>query len=131
MLIIMKAGASPEEIENVARRVREMGMVPHSIPGTTRTAIGITGNPPDLDPTPFESLPGVLQAIRVSKPYKLVSRETKAEDTVVKVAARGIAIGGRELVIMAGPCSVENRDQIFTAAEAVRRAGGKVLRGGA
>ena len=131
MLIIMKTGATPAEIENVSRRIRDMGMVPHPIPGSTRTAIGVTGNPPDLDPTQFELLPGVIQAIRVSKPYKLVSRETKPDDTIVRIPAKGVEIGGKKLVVMAGPCSVENRDQIHAAAEAVSRAGAKVLRGGA
>jgi 3-deoxy-7-phosphoheptulonate synthase len=131
MLIIMRSGATPEEIDGVVARIRDLGMRPHSIPGSTRTAIGITGNPPDLDPAPFEALPGVIQALRVSKPYKLVSRETKLDDTIVRIPSRGIEIGGRELVVMAGPCSVESRDQILAAAEAVSKAGARILRGGA
>jgi 3-deoxy-7-phosphoheptulonate synthase len=92
-------------------------------------AIGITGNKGGLDPATFEVLPGVGEAIRVSQPFKLVSREVKAEDTVIDVG--GARIGGPELAVMAGPCSVESREQILEAAHAVKRAGAKFLRGGA
>ena len=98
-----------------------MGLRPHIIPGAQRTAIGITGNQGTLDRAEFEDLPGVAEAIPVSKAYKLVSREVKPEDTVVRVA--GVAIGGRDLVIIAGPCSVESREQIL--GRRARREGGR------
>jgi 3-deoxy-7-phosphoheptulonate synthase len=125
----MRAQAGGEEIAEVCRRIKERGLEPHIIPGAQRTAIGITGNQGPLDPSEFEDLPGVAEAIAVSKPYKLVSREVKPENTVVRVA--GAAVGGPDLVFCAGPCSVESREQILAAAHAVKAAGATLLRGGA
>ena len=99
------------------------------MPGAQRTAIGVTGNPGPIDDAEFADLPGVAEAIPVSKPYKLVSREVKPEDTVVQIA--GVAVGGGELAMCAGPCAVENREQILDAARAVKAAGAQLLRGGA
>ena len=105
------------------------------MPGAQRTAVGITGNPGPLEPAEFESLPGVAEAIRVSKPYKLVSREVKSEDSLIHVgpggSGAGVTIGGRELAIIAGPCAVESREQAFAAARRVREAGARLFRGGA
>ena len=115
----MRAQASEQDISQVCRKIESLGLRPHIIPGAQRTAIGITGNRGNLDPAEFEDLPGVAEAIPVSKPYKLVSREVKPEDTVVEVA--GTRIGGPELVLCAGPCAVENREQILAAARAVAR----------
>ncbi len=129
MLVVMKPQATPAEVEAVVERVRSLGLTPHAIPGAQRTAIGITGNPGPLDPGLFSGMPGVADAIRVSQPFKLVSRETKAEDTVIDVGGR--TIGGRAIAVMAGPCSVESRDQILEAAQSVRKAGATFLRGGA
>jgi 3-deoxy-7-phosphoheptulonate synthase len=129
MLIVMEAGASPEQIRAVEERIRALGLRPHPIPGAERTAIGITGNRGPLDPEEFEILPGVQQAIRVTRPYKLVSREVKGEDTVVEVGGR--PIGGRRLVIIAGPCAVESEAQTLTIAHRVAEAGGDFLRAGA
>src|SRR5580658_4126418 len=129
MLIVMTAQATPADIERVCRKIEALGFRPHAMPGAQKTAIGITGNPGPVNPAEFEDLPGVAEAIRVSKPYKLVSREVKSEDSVVRV--KGVPIGGGELVFCAGPCSVETRDQILESARAVKSAGGQLLRGGA
>src|SRR5713226_6130424 len=129
MLIVMRAQASEEEVRGVCARIESMGFRAHIMPGATRTAIGVTGNPGPVDPAEFEDLPGVAEAIRVSKPYKLVSRETKSENTVVYI--RGVPVGGPELAFCGGPCSVESREQILESARAVRAAGGQLLRGGA
>jgi 3-deoxy-7-phosphoheptulonate synthase len=125
----MKAQAGPAEIARVCERIEILGLKPHIIPGEQRTAIGITGNQGPLDPAEFEHLPGVAEAIRVSKPYKLVSRETKRENTVVRI--NGVAVGGGPVVLCGGPCSVETREQILESARAVKAAGGELLRGGA
>src|SRR5579885_1817050 len=125
----MNVQAGPAEIARVCERIELLGFKPHIIPGEQRTAIGITGNSGPIDPAEFEGLPGVAEAIRVSKPYKLVSRETKPENTVVFV--HGVAVGGERIVICGGPCSVESRSQILESAHAVKAAGGQLLRGGA
>ena len=129
MLIVMRVGASQEEVRGVEERIRALGFRPHPIPGAERMAIGITGNHGPLDPAEFESLPGVKEAIRVTRPYKLVSREVKSEDTVVEVGGR--PIGGRRVCIIAGPCAVESERQTMTIAEAVAAAGADFFRGGA
>lgn len=129
MLVVMKAQAGEAEIARVCARIEALGYKPHIIPGEQRTAIGITGNSGPVDPAEFEGLPGVAEAIRVSKPYKLVSRETKPDNTVVVV--NGVPVGGRELTLCGGPCSVESREQIIQSALAVKAAGGQLLRGGA
>ncbi len=129
MLVVMRAHAGDEDIARVCAKIEALGFRPHVMPGAQRTAIGITGNPGAIDPAEFESLPGVAEAIRVSKPYKLVSREVKPDDTVVSIA--GCPVGGRALAFIAGPCSVENREQILASARAVKQAGAQLLRGGA
>jgi len=129
MLIVMKPGAGSAEVEAVLQKVRSMGLTPHSIPGAQRVAIGITGNKGGLEPGPFEVLPGVADVIRVSQPFKLVSREVKPDDTVIDVD--GVPLGGKAITVMAGPCSVESRAQILEAAHAVKAAGARFLRGGA
>ncbi len=129
MLVVMKAQAGPADIARVCERIEALGLQPHIIPGEQRTAIGITGNNAPIDAAEFEHMPGVAEAIRVSKPYKLVSRETKPENTVVMV--NGVAVGGKDIVLCGGPCSVESREQILESAHAVKEAGGELLRGGA
>jgi 3-deoxy-7-phosphoheptulonate synthase len=129
MLIVMKSGATEEEISRVAAAIREMGYRPHVMPGATRTAIGLTGNQGALDPVQFENLPGVAEAIRVSKPYKLVTLDLRPEKTVIR--AGEASIGGDEFAIIAGPCAVEDRETTFAIAEAVQRSGAKFFRGGA
>jgi len=125
----MRAYASEEDILRVCEKIKSLGFRPHVMPGAERTAIGITGNHGPVDRAEFEDLPGVAEAIRVSKPYKLVSREVKPDNTVVTVA--GVPVGGNSLALCAGPCSVEGREQILEAARAVKAAGAQLLRGGA
>jgi 3-deoxy-7-phosphoheptulonate synthase len=126
----MRAQASAEDIRRVCERIQSLGFRAHVMPGAERTAVGITGNHGPVNPAEFEDLPGVAEAIPVSKAYKLVSREVKPDDTVVRVA--GVPVGGGAgLALCAGPCSVENREQILTAARAVKAAGAQLLRGGA
>jgi 3-deoxy-7-phosphoheptulonate synthase len=129
MLIVMKSDATEREIADVVRVIQDLGLRPHPLPGATRTAIGITGNQGAVDPSHFENLPGVAEAIRVSKPYKLITLDLKPEKTVVRVG--DATIGGDELAIIAGPCAVESRAQAFAVAEAVRRSGVRFFRGGA
>jgi 3-deoxy-7-phosphoheptulonate synthase len=129
MLIVMKMDARPEQIDGVVLKIEAHGLKAHPIAGAQRTAIGITGNIGVVDRGLFESLPGVLEVIRVSHPYKLVSREFKPADTVVEVG--GVAIGGPGLAIIAGPCSVESFDQTLRIARKVQAAGAHLLRGGA
>jgi len=129
MLIVMKADATDSQVEAVLRVVEQLGFKGHPMPGATRTAIGITGNQGAVDPSHFENLAGVAEAIRVSKPYKLISLDLRPEKTVVRVG--DATIGGDELGIIAGPCAIESRDQAFRIAEAVRRSGARFFRGGA
>ncbi len=129
MLILMKAGATQAQIDNVCQAVRDLGFTPHAIPGAIRTAIGVTGNKGPVEPSVFTRLEGVADAVPVSQPYKLVSREVKPEDTVIEV--RGVKIGGGAVCVMAGPCSVETRDQVLSTANHVKKHGAHVLRGGA
>ena len=129
MLIVMKADATARQVKEVVAHAAQMGLRAHPLPGAARTAIGITGNQGPLDPTHFESLEGVAEAIRVTKPYKLVTLDLRPEKTIVKVG--DAEIGGEELAIIAGPCAVENREQLFAVAEAVRRSGARFFRGGA
>jgi len=129
MLILLKPDVTAEQQQAVEDHIRSLGYVPHVIPGAQRTAVGITGNRGALDPEPFRMMPGVADAIPVSQPFKLVSREVKPEDTLVQVA--GLTVGGSEIVVAAGPCSVESREQILTTAAAVKAQGARMLRGGA
>jgi 3-deoxy-7-phosphoheptulonate synthase len=125
----MKSDATDSQIETVLRVIEELGFKGHPMPGATRTAIGITGNQGAVDPSHFENLAGVAEAIRVSKPYKLITLDLRPEKTVVRVG--DATIGGDELAIIAGPCAVESRNQAFAIAEAVRRSGARFFRGGA
>src|SRR5713101_2691646 len=129
MLIVMKADATDAQIAHVCDVIAELGFKPHPMPGATRTAIGVTGNQGAVDPTRFENLPGVADAIRVSKPYKLITLDIRPEKTVVRVG--DATIGGDELAIIAGPCAIESHAQAFAVAEAVRRSGARFFRGGA
>lgn len=131
MLIVMKAQATPEEIRVVCDHIERLGFRAHPLPGAQRTAIGITGNQGEVDRGSFEELSGVAEVIRVSRPYKLASRDVKQEDTVVHFKGTGAAIGGRELAVVAGPCSIESREQAFAIGEKVAAAGAQFFRGGA
>src|ERR1700733_1484698 len=131
MLVVMKAQATQEEIQAVCDHIEQMGFRAHPLPGAQRTAIGITGNPGEIDRGNFEDLSGVADVIRVSKPYKLASRDVKEEDTVIGFPGTDAAIGGRNLAMIAGPCSIESREQAFAVAEQVAAAGAQFFRGGA
>ncbi|MBP1625448.1 MAG: aroF2 [Acidobacteria bacterium] len=130
MLVMMRSHATSEEIDAVCRKIEAMGFKPHPIPGSTRTAIGITGNQGPIEAAALESLPGVGECVPVSKPYKLVGRELK-EDTTCIDLGDGVRIGGPELAIIAGPCAVETREQTRTIAARVAAAGARLFRGGA
>jgi 3-deoxy-7-phosphoheptulonate synthase len=135
MLVVMRAQATPEEVQAVCEYIEVLGFRPHPLPGAQRTAIGITGNQGEVDRGNLEEFPGVVEVIRVTKPYKLASRDVKEEDTVVHFPASGtcpaVSIGGHDLAVVAGPCSIETRDQAFTIAEQVAAAGAQFFRGGA
>lgn len=129
MLVVMRMDASPEEIEGVVRRVESHGLKANPIAGAQRTAVGITGNIGVVEPGLFESLPGVLEVIQVSHPYKLVSREFRAENTILEIG--GVQIGGRDLLVIAGPCSVEGYERTLRIAQLIKDSGAHLLRGGA
>lgn len=130
MIISMKKGATKEQIEHVCQRIREFGYKVHSIQGEERVVIGAVGvGDVTACLESLEAAPGVESAVRISSPYKFVSREFRAEPTRIRVD--GAELGGAEFVVMAGPCSVENEKQIMSAAEGVAAAGAKILRGGA
>jgi 3-deoxy-7-phosphoheptulonate synthase len=127
----MKAQATPEEIQEVCEHIEQLGFRPHALPGAQRTAIGITGNQGEVDRGNLESLSGVAEVIRVSKAYKLASRDVKEEDTVIRFAGTDASIGGHDLAIVAGPCSIESQAQAFAIAEQVAASGAQFFRGGA
>jgi 3-deoxy-7-phosphoheptulonate synthase len=127
----MKAQATPEEIQAVCEHIEQLGFRPHPLPGAQRTAIGITGNQGEVDRGNLESLSGVAEVIRVSKAYKLASRDVKEEDTVIRFAGTDASIGGHDLAIVAGPCSIESQAQAFAIAEQVAASGAQFFRGGA
>jgi 3-deoxy-7-phosphoheptulonate synthase len=129
MLIVMKMDAGPEQVDGVVQKIESHGLKAHAIAGAQRTAIGITGNIGVVDRALFASMPGVLEVIRVSHPYKLVSREFRPHDSVVEIG--GVRIGGPEFVVIAGPCSVESYEQTLRIAKQVKAAGAHLLRGGA
>ena len=131
MLVVMKSQATPEQIQAVCDHIDLLGFRAHPLPGAQRTAIGITGNKGEVDRGNLESLPGVAEVIRVSKAYKLASRDVKEEDTVIRFAGTDSTIGGRDLALVAGPCSIESREQAFAIAEQVAAAGAQFFRGGA
>ncbi|MFL6584788.1 MAG: 3-deoxy-7-phosphoheptulonate synthase [Chthoniobacterales bacterium] len=128
MLIVMKASATPREVEAVVEVVEAIGLRAHPLPGATRTAIGVTGNTGAIESRRFEDLPGVADVIRVTKPYKLITLDLRPEKTVVRVG--DATIGGDELAIIAGPCAIENREQAFAVAEAVQKSGARFFRAG-
>lgn len=130
MLIVMRHGASDEEVQRVVDVIQDLGYGARLLPGVQRTAVGLVGNDGRVDASRLEGLPGVQEVIHVSKPYKQVSREWKLENTVVPLSA-DVAVGGPDVVAIAGPCSVESERQIIQVARQVKEAGAAVLRGGA
>jgi 3-deoxy-7-phosphoheptulonate synthase len=131
MLVVMKAQATVENIEAVCAQIERLGLRAHPLPGAQRTAIGITGNQGEVHRDSLEVMPGVAEVIRVTKPYKLVSRDVKQENTIIRFPGTDITVGGKDLAVIAGPCSIETRDQAFASAEAVASAGAQFFRGGA
>jgi 3-deoxy-7-phosphoheptulonate synthase len=131
MLVVMKAHATQEEVRAVCDKIEILGYRAHSIPGAERTAIGITGNKGEVQPGTLEEMPGVQEVIQVTKPYKLVSRDMKPENTVISFPGTDATFGGPGLAIIAGPCAIESREQAFAVAERVHRAGAQFFRGGA
>jgi 3-deoxy-7-phosphoheptulonate synthase len=132
VLIVMRHGATSDEVRRVVAVIEEMGYKAQPMPGAQRTAVGLVGNDGRVDASRLEGLPGVQEVIHVSKPYKQVSREWKAENTVVRLSGGGgVQVGGTDVVTIAGPCSVETERQIIEAARLVKEAGAVVLRGGA
>src|ERR1700682_4167707 len=125
----MARSATGGDVERVVAAAERLGLKAHPIPGTQRTAVGITGNRGTVGPAAFEGLPGVLEVIRVSHPYKLVSREFHPEDTIVSIG--GVPVGGTRVVVIAGPCAVESLEQTMTIAKEVKAHGADLLRGGA
>jgi 3-deoxy-7-phosphoheptulonate synthase len=130
MVVVMNQGASESQIEHVIERLTELGFDAHRSSGTERTVIGaVGGNIEAVDPRELEVLEGVKEVFRISKPYKLVSRSFRSENTVIPID--GVEIGAGPVVVMAGPCSIESEEQIHAVAEVVARSGARVLRGGA
>ncbi len=129
MLIVMKQSATREDVKRVVEVIEALGFRGHSMPGENRTAIGVTGNPGAIDPAHFENLPGVAEAIRVTKPYKLISKNVRPEGSVVAVG--NAFIGDGEMAMIAGPCAVENEEQVLAVAQTVASSGAKFFRGGA
>lgn len=130
MLVVMSADATPQDVDHACASIEKLGLTPHPIPGKLRTAIGITGNVGPVDPTALQSLHGVANVIRVTRPFKLTSREMKPDDTIVEVGSIRIG-GGEDIVMMAGPCSVETPQQTQGIARDLKRHGAHILRGGA
>jgi 3-deoxy-7-phosphoheptulonate synthase len=133
MLVVMQSHATEEQIRAVCQRIEALGLKAHPIPGAVRTAIGITGNKGAVDLGVLESLPGVIECIPVSKPYKLVSRDAKEEDSVLRIStpAGEVIVGGKHIAMVAGPCAVESEEQCFAIAEGVKKTGVRLFRGGA
>jgi len=133
MLVVMQSQATEEQIRAVCERIESLGYKAHPIPGSGRTAIGITGNTGTVDIASVESMPGVVECIPVSKPYKLVSRDVKEENTVVRIRTHlgDVIFGGTDVAMVAGPCAIESREQAFQIAKHVKAAGVRLFRGGA
>ena len=129
MLIVMRPGATDPEVDAVIARLVEKGFDVHRSTGAERTVLGAVGHVRNSDPRFFEDMPGVSEVVRISEPFKLAGRTFQPHDSVVSV--RGVPVGGDEVVVMAGPCTIESREQVFESARAVARAGARILRGGA
>jgi 3-deoxy-7-phosphoheptulonate synthase len=129
MIVVMKQGATRSQIANVAARIEQLGCGVHLSEGKERTIIGVIGNGRSLDREQFERMDGVERTVPILRPFKLASRDFQPQDSVVTI--NGVSIGGKQLIVMAGPCAVESRDQLLETAHAVKEAGAHVLRGGA
>jgi 3-deoxy-7-phosphoheptulonate synthase len=133
MLVVMQAHASEEQVRAVCERIESLGLRAHPIPGSNRTAIGITGNTAAIEIGSLETMPGVVECVPVSKPYKLVSRDAKEENTVIRIPlpSGSVSVGGSGVAIIAGPCAIESREQAMAIAERLKAAGAHLFRGGA
>src|ERR1700735_3191389 len=133
MLIVIQSHATEEQVRAICDRIESLGFRAHPIPGAGRTAIGITGNTGTVDIGSLEAMPGVVECIPVTKAYKLVSRDMKQDNTVVRVPTPSgdVTFGGKAVAIAAGPCAVESREQAFTIARRIKAAGAHLFRGGA
>ena len=130
MIVVLRPDATQEQIDHLVEKVQKLGLKPHISKGTERTIIGLIGPEDVLRVTPLEVYPGVEKVIPVLAPYKLVSREFKSEDSVIKIQ-KGIEIGGKRIVVIAGPCAIESYDLLLDIAKKVKSAGASILRGGA
>jgi len=130
MIIVLKPQATEAEVNHIIDKVKALGLTPHVSKGSERTIIGVIGPEDVLRVTPLEAFPGVENVIPVLAPFRLVSREFKKENSVIDLG-KGVKIGGKEIVIMAGPCAIENIDNLYEIAKEVKKAGATVLRGGA
>ncbi len=133
MLVVMQSNATEEQVRAVCERIESLGYRAHPMPGAGRTAIGITGNSGAVETGSLDSMPGVVECIPVSKPYKLVGRELKPENTIVRIPTPSgeVSFGGKAVGMVAGPCAIETREQAFTIAEGIRASGARLFRGGA
>jgi len=133
MLVVMKAHATEEQVRAVCERIESLGYRAHAIPGAQRTAIGITGNKGAMEPGTLEEMSGVQEVIQVSKPYKLVSRDAKEEDTILRIPTPSgdVLVGGKHVALVAGPCAVETEEQCLAIADRVKKSGARLFRGGA
>ncbi|MEK7812373.1 MAG: 3-deoxy-7-phosphoheptulonate synthase [Candidatus Desantisbacteria bacterium] len=129
MIIVLKPDVTNEQIEHVVSKLTDLGMDPHVSSGTERTIIGVIGDDRKLSMCPIEAIPGVERIMPILKPFKMASRDFRAQRTMIDV--RGVVIGDKQVVLIAGPCSVESREQIIETAKAVKAAGAHMLRGGA
>jgi 3-deoxy-7-phosphoheptulonate synthase len=133
MLVVMQSHATEEQVRAVCKRIEGLGLKAHPMPGSLRTAIGITGNKGAIDLGVLESMPGVIECIPVSKPYKLVSRDAKEEDTILRIPTPSgdVIVGGQHIALVAGPCAVETEEQCLAIAERLKQSGVRLFRGGA
>ena len=129
MIIVLQKEATENHLKDIVTRIKDYGLEPHVIVGVARTVIGLVGDKNGLEPSFFEGLPGVEKTVPIMAPYKLASRDAKGEDTIIQIGK--VAIGGEQLVYMAGPCAIESKEQILETAYAVRATGASILRGGA
>lgn len=130
MIIVMRPTATPDEINHLCEKVKEMGLTPQVSRGVERTIIGVIGEEEKLRVKPLEAFPGVESVMAIMKPFKLASRDFRPEPTVFEMG-NGVKVGGKKIVVMAGPCSVEGKEMLFKTAESVKRSGATFLRGGA
>lgn len=129
MIIMMKSNVSKEKISKILKEVKKLGFKPHLSQGEEKTIVGLIGNGRAVSPDHFRSFSGVEDVFRISKPFKLASREFKPDKSIIRV--NGVSLGGEDIIIMAGPCAVESREQILETALKVKEAGATILRGGA